>query len=77
MLTKFHLSKRCKGVNIKPNLSISDLQGFWSSVTSKGQFLSLCNSVDDPIGLALPYIFKLRLLMGETLLSQNRIKLSN
>ena len=69
---KFNHSKKRKGLRIKPNLLMSDLDGFRNSVLSKRQVLGLCNGVYDPLGMASPYTIKLKLLIRETLLSQDR-----
>ena len=69
---EFNRSKKCKGVNLKPNLTISDLDNFRDSVISKRQVLSLCNRIYDPLEMAAPYIIKLKLLIRESLLQQDR-----
>ena len=51
---------------------MSDLESFRTSTFSKRQILGLCNGVYDPIGIASPYTIKLKLLIRETLLSQDR-----
>ena len=42
------------------------------SILSKRQVLSLCNRVYYSLGMAAPYIIKLRVLMRETVLQQDR-----
>ena len=65
---KFIPSKKHKGVYFKPNLTIVDLSEFRNSTLLKRQVVSLCNEIYDPLGLAVPYAMKLKLLIRETLL---------
>ena len=71
---KFNPSTKCKWVNVNPNLTISDLKGFIATLLSKRQELSLCNGIDDALGLTAPFITKLKLLM--CWIHYNRINLS-
>lgn len=68
----FNPFKICKGVNVKPNLAISDLDNFKESILSKRLVLSLCKVIYDPIGMATPYTIELNLQMRETLFQKDR-----
>merc|ERR1712240_32851 len=61
-----------KGIKSRPDLTLSDLEQFKISPLSKRQVLSLCNGIYDPLGLASPYSIKLKLLIRNCLLSQDR-----
>ena len=74
---KFNPSKKCKGVKSKADLTLSDLENFKVSSLTKRQVLSLCNGVYDPLGMASPYTIKLKLLIRDCLLSQDRVDLSS
>ena len=69
---KFNPSKKRKGIKSKPDLTLSDLEQFKISPLSKRQVLSLCNGIYDPLGIASPYSIKLKLLIRDCLLSQDR-----
>ena len=66
---KFNPTKKSKGVNIRSNLSVSDLQGLRLSTILKRQVINFCNGVYDLIEMASPYTNKLKLLMRGTPLS--------
>ena len=69
---KFNPSKKRKGIKSRPDLTLSDLEQFKTSSLSKRQVLSLCNGIYDPLGIASPYSIKLKLLIRDCLLSQDR-----
>ena len=56
---------------------MSDLENFKVSSLTKRQVLSLCDGVYDPLGMASPYTIKLKLLIRDSLLSQDRVDLSS
>ena len=72
---KSNSSKKRKGVKSKADLTLSDLENFKVSSLTKRQVLSLCNGVYDPLGMASPYTIKLKLLIRDCLLSQDRVDL--
>ena len=74
---KFNPSKRRKGIKSRPDLTLSDLKQFKISSLTKRQVLSLCNGIYDPLGIASPYSIKLKLLIRDCLLSQDRDDLSS
>ena len=74
---KFNPSKKCKGIKSKADLTLSDLESFKVSSLTKRQVFSLCNGVYDPLGIASPYTIKLKLLIRDCLLSQDRVDLSS
>ena len=74
---KFNPSKKRKGIKSRPDLTLSDLEQFKTSSLSKRQVLSLCNGIYDPLGIASPYSIKLKLLIRDCLLSQDRDDLSS
>merc|ERR1712112_379119 len=69
---KFNSSKRRKGIKSRPDLTLSDLEQFKTSSLTKRHVLSLCNGIYDPLGIASPYSIKLKLLIRNCLLSQDR-----
>ena len=69
---KFNPSKKKKGIKSRPDLTLSDLEQFKISPLSRRQVLSLCNGIYDPLGIASPYSIKLKLLIRNCLLSQDR-----
>ena len=74
---KFNPSKKRKGIKSRPDLTLSDLEQFVTSPLSRRQILSLCNGIYDPLGIASPYTIKLKLLIRECLLTQDRNTLSS
>merc|ERR1712041_4476 len=56
---------------------LSDLKTFETFSLTKRQVLSLCNGIYDPLGIASPYTIKLKLLIRDCLLSQDRETLSS
>merc|ERR1712177_137085 len=74
---KFNPSKRRKGIKSRPDLTLSDLQSFETLSLSKRQIVSLSNGIYDPLGIASPYTIKLKLLIRECLLTQDRGTLSS
>merc|ERR1712030_128641 len=69
---KFNSSKKRKGIRIKPNISLADLDSFRKSSLTKRQVLGLTNGIYDPLGIASPYSIKLKLLMRTSLMSLDR-----
>ena len=69
--------KKCKGIKSMADLTLSDLESFKVSSLTKRQVFSLCNGVYDPLGIASPYTIKLKLLIRDCLLSQDRVDLSS
>merc|ERR1712163_105962 len=74
---KFNPSKKKKGIKSMPDLTLSDLQSFDTLSLSKRQIVSLCNGIYDPLGIASPYTIKLKLLIRDCLLTQDRGTLSS
>merc|ERR1712121_294381 len=74
---KFNPSKKKKGLKSKPDITLSDLQSFGTMSLSKRQIVSLCNGIYDPLGVASPYTIKLKLLIRDCLLAQDRNTLSS
>merc|ERR1712240_90620 len=74
---KFNPSKKKKGIKSKPDITLSDLQSFETLSLSKRQIVSLCNGIYDPLGIASPYTIKLKLLIRDCLLAQDRNTLSS
>merc|ERR1711873_265771 len=74
---RFNPSKKRKGIKSKPDITLSDLQSFDTLSLSKRQIVSLCNGIYDPLGIASPYTIKLKLLIRDCLLTQDRETLSS
>merc|ERR1712240_776815 len=67
----FNPSKKKKGVKVKPDLTLPDVDTFYKSPQTQRSLLSICNGIYDPLGLASPYTIKLKLLMKNTLSVDN------
>ena len=64
---RFNISKWSKGKCQEPDLSLSDIDQLKSLKHTRRTLLGICNGVFDPLGIALPYSIKLKILMKETL----------
>ena len=67
----FNPSKKKKGLKVKPDLTLPDVDAFYKSPQSRRSLLSICNGIYDPLGLASPYTIMLKLLMKDTLSVDN------
>ena len=67
----FNPSKKKKGLKVKPDLTLPDVDAFYKSPQTRRSLLSICNRIYDPLGLASPYTIKLKLLMKDTLSVDN------
>merc|ERR1712240_689883 len=45
----FNPSKKKKGIKIKPDLTLQDIEEFYKSPQSRRSLLSLCNGIYDPL----------------------------
>ena len=59
----FNPAKKKKGAKVKPDLTLEDVESFIKTPQTRRSLLSICNAVYDPLGLASPYMIKLKLLM--------------
>ena len=64
---RFNISKQRKGKCLEPDLSLSDIEQLKSVKHTRRTLLGFCNGVFNPLGIALPYSIKLKILMKETL----------
>ena len=67
----FNPSKKKKGLKVKPDLTLPDVDTFYKSPQTRRSLLSICNEIYDPLGLASPYTIKLKLFMKDTLSVDN------
>merc|ERR1712177_28830 len=74
---RFNTSKKRKGIKLKPDITWADLQSFDTLSLSKRHIVSLCNGIYDPLGIASPYTIKLKLLIRDCLLTQDRDTISS
>ena len=59
---KFNLLKKGKGIRIKPDKTLSDLKEFRESVNLKRQMRGLSNWIYDPIGMASPLYYQIKVI---------------
>ena len=63
----YNISRKRKGLRLKPNLLLEDMEQFRISSHNRRGLLGICNSIYDPLGICSPYTIKLKLLMKDTL----------